>query len=415
MAKTFWGKVYYRDDYAGLLQQEPGGRYVFAYDEAYIAAGGPAIAHTLPLREAPHYNEAGLHPFFDNLVAEGWLRNAQARSLGVRTSERFALLLAYGRDCAGAVSIIDPEPTGDLKLDPADRVSIAALTSRASLSGIQPKILAVKGPRGFQPAGAKEIGTYIAKLPSGQLPDIIPLEWLTTEAARKLLPEEPTVEMSIDALGNIADEVLVIRRFDRTPQGEKLHFEEFNQLLGYPSEAKYDGAYEDMARFIRHTAGCIPAEAERLFRRVLVCSLLGNTDAHLKNFAMFHTAKGLRLTPCYDLVASALYGQFHTIALALGGAGNLRLGGLQPKHIVGLGEGYGLSPQAIQLAVDDLGKRLEAAKIAVNEADVGTAHLRGRLIEMMEKRWNGTFKSTGQLLSKRRSGGGRRKSLRSDG
>ena len=55
MAKALWDKVYYKDDYAGLLQQEPGGRYVFTYDAAYVAAGGPAIAHTLPLREEPHY------------------------------------------------------------------------------------------------------------------------------------------------------------------------------------------------------------------------------------------------------------------------------------------------------------------------------------------------------------------------
>ena len=415
MAKTLWGKVYYEARYAGLLQQEPGGRYAFTYDETYMTAGGPAIAHTLPLQEAPHYSEGGLHPFFDNLVAEGWLRNAQARALGVVPDQRFALLLAFGRDCAGAVSIIDPEPSDALHLDPTDQASLAALASRASLSGIQPKLMLVKGPRGFQPAGVNETSTHIAKLPSGQLPDIIPLEWLTTEAARKLLPEEPIAELEIATLGTIAGEALVIRRFDRTPQGRKLHFEEFNQLLGHPSEAKYDGAYEDMAQFIRTTPACVPAEAERLFRRVLACLLLGNTDAHLKNFAMFHTPQGLRLTPCYDLVASAFYRQFDTIALALAGAENLRLGQLQPKHVVGLGEGYGLPPRAVQLAVDDLGKRLEAAQTAVAEAEIGTAPLRDRLIKLMEKRWHGTFASTGQLLSKRRAAGGRRKSLRSSG
>lgn len=415
MARALWGKVYYQDRYAGLLQQEPGGRYAFSYDEAYLTAGGPAIAHTLPLQKAPHYSEAGLHPFFDNLVAEGWLRNAQARALGVRADDRFTLLLAFGRDCAGAVSIIDPEPGGELQLDPTDQEGIAALASRASLSGVQPKVMVVKGPRGFRPASANETSTHIAKLPSGQLPDIIPLEWLTTEAARKLLPEEPIAEMAIEGLGNIADEALVVRRFDRTPRGRKRHFEEFNQLMGHPSEAKYDGAYEDMARFIRTTPSCIPAEAERLFRRVLACLLLGNTDAHLKNFAMFHTDEGLRLTPCYDLVASAFYGQFDTLALALAGAENLRLGQLQPKHIVSLGEGYGLSAAAIRLAIEDLSKRREAAKTAIAESDMGTAPLRDRLIDLMEKRWNGTFTSIGQLLSKRRTGGGRRKSLRSKG
>lgn len=407
MAAAHWGKVYYQDRYAGLLQQEPGGRYAFAYDEAYVAAGGPAIAHTLPLTDAKHYSEGRLHPFFDNLVAEGWLRNAQMRALGVGPDDRFALLLNFGKDCAGAVSIIDPDPGGDLNVDRDDKAGMAALDSRASLSGIQAKVMVVRGPRGFRPAGEREVSTHIAKLPSGQLPDIIALEWLTTEATRNLLPEEPVVEVFVDALDTIANEALFVRRFDRTPEGEKRHFEEFNQLLGRHSEAKYDGSYEDMGRFVYETPTCVPAEAERLFRRVLACLLLGNTDAHLKNFAMFHTPEGLRLTPCYDLVASAYYEQFDTIALSVGGAENLRLGHLQPKHIVDLGEGFRLSPRVIQGAVDALAKRLAAAMAAISEADVGTARLRDRLIDMMEKRWNGTFASIGQLLSKRRVGGGK--------
>lgn len=415
MAVTLWGKVYYEDRYAGVLQQEPGGRCVFTYDAAYIETGGPAISHTLPLQEAPDLSEGGLHPFFDNLVAEGWLRNAQARALGVRPDDRFALLLAFGRDCAGAVSVIDPEPVRELELDPTDEKSLAALTARASLSGIQPKLTVVRGPRGYRPAQANELSTYIAKLPSGQLPDIIALEWLTTEATRRLLPEEPIAEMEVAAIGNLAGEALLIRRFDRTPDGRRLHFEDFNQLLGKPSEDKYEGNYEDMARFIRATPGCVPAEAERLYRRVLACLLVGNTDAHFKNFAMFDTDEGLRLTPCYDLVASAFYPQLNTVALALAGGRDLRLGALQPKHVVALGEGYGLPQGAIRLAVEDLGKRLDAAITAVSEAGIGSAPLRDGLIDMMEKRWNGTFASTGQLLSKRRTGGGRRRSLRSSG
>jgi len=414
VARALWGRVYHRDRYAGLLQQEPGGRYAFAYDDAYIGAGGPAIAHTLPVQEAPYHAEGGLHPFFDNLVAEGWLRNAQARALGVTADDRFTLLLAFGGDCAGAVSVVDPEPSDDLRVDPTDPESIAALASRASLSGVQPKLMVVRDVRGFRPAGGNETSTHIAKLPSGQLPDIVPLEWLSTEATRKLLPEEPVAEMEIDAIGNIAGEALVVRRFDRTPEGEKLHFEEFNQLLGRRSEAKYDGSYEDMARFIRDTPSCVPAEAERLFRRVLACLLVGNTDAHLKNFAMRHTPNGLRLTPSYDLLASAFYERFDTVALSLASAENLRLGQLHPKHIVRFGEGCGLSARAILLAVEDLGRRREAAKAAVNESEVGTAPLRDRLIEMMERRWNGTFASIGQLLSKRRAAGGKSKSLRNN-
>ncbi len=89
MANTVWGKVYYKDTYAGRLQEEPGGRVVFTYDLAYVQEKQPAIAHTLPLSTQPYISESGLHPFFDNLVAEGWFRNAQAKALGIDTKNRY--------------------------------------------------------------------------------------------------------------------------------------------------------------------------------------------------------------------------------------------------------------------------------------------------------------------------------------
>ena len=144
MAAALWGKVYYNNVYAGELRQEPGGRCVFTYDATYLEAKQPPVAYTLPLQSAPHVCEQGLHPFFDNLVAEGWLRNAQARALKIDPSNRFALLLAFGHDCAGAVSVIDPAPPKEPLLDMDDAATAAALGSRGSLSGVQPKVLAIK-------------------------------------------------------------------------------------------------------------------------------------------------------------------------------------------------------------------------------------------------------------------------------
>src|ERR1700719_4218340 len=136
MAASLWGKVYYNDLFAGQLQQQPGGRCAFTYDAAYLEAGHPSIAFTLPRQEAPHVCEVGLHSFFDNLVAEGWLRNAQARALKIDPNNRFALLLTFGRDCAGAVSIIDPAPISEPTLDMGDPTATAALASRGSLSRV---------------------------------------------------------------------------------------------------------------------------------------------------------------------------------------------------------------------------------------------------------------------------------------
>jgi serine/threonine-protein kinase HipA len=406
MAASLWGKIYYDNLFAGELRQEPGGRCVFAYDSTYLEAGHPSIAFTLPRQAAPHVCEQGLHPFFDNLIAEGWLRNAQARALKVDQDDRFALLLAFGHDCAGAVTVVDPAPTIEPSLDLGDPTATAALASRASLSGVQPKLLAVKDGRSYRPARRDETSTFIAKLPSGSLRDVVENEHLTTAASRALLPDDDIAWSEVAKLEGVHDRALLVKRFDRLPSGAKRHFEEFNQLLGKRSgNDKYDASYDDMARFILNTPGCTPVDAWRLFRRILVCFLTGNTDAHLKNFAMFHTRDGLRLTPAYDLVAAALYPEYRQIALAIGGAANLELKSLQPKHIVALSVSCGLGRRVLTEAIAALERRRSAAERAVAGAArrVGAEQLGRNLLEFMERRWNRTFKSIGPYLSKKQS------------
>jgi serine/threonine-protein kinase HipA len=406
MAASLWGKIYYDGLFAGELRQEPGGRCVFIYDSTYLEAGHPSIAFTLPRQALPHICEQGLHPFFDNLVAEGWLRNAQARALKVNPDNRFALLLAFGHDCAGAVSVIDPAPATEPSIDPGDPTAMAALASRASLSGVQPKLLAVKEGRSYRPARRDETSAFIAKLPSGALRDVVENEYLTTVACRALLPDDEIAESEVAKLEGVNEQALLVKRFDRLPSGAKRHFEEFNQLLGKRSgDDKYDASYDDMAKFVLKTRGCTPVDAWRLFRRILVCFLTGNTDAHLKNFAMFHTSDGLRLTPAYDLVAAALYPEYRQIALAVGNAANLELASLAPKHIVALSESFGLSRRVLTEAVAVLERRRKAAEKSVADAGrrIGEEQLARNLLEFMERRWNGTFKSIGPYLSKKPS------------
>jgi len=407
MAAALWGKVYYDNSlYAGELRQEPGGRCVFTYDPAYLEAKHPAIAFTLPLQATPHICEQGLHPFFDNLVAEGWLRNAQAKALKVDPGNRFALLLAFGKDCAGAVSVIDPAPVSEPAIDTNDPIATAALGSRASLSGIQPKLLAVKEGRKYRAARSNESSTYIAKLPSGTLRDIIENEYLTTIACRALLPDDEIVDPEIAILEGIKERALLVPRFDRLRSGAKRHFEEFNQLLGKRSgDDKYEASYDDMAAFILKTPGCTPVDAWKLYRRLLVCFLTGNTDAHLKNFAMFHTPDGLRLTPAYDLVAAALYPEYRQLALAIGNGSNLVLEGLRPKHLVALSKAYGLDNAVLTEAVKKIDEHRKPAEKAVIKAAkrVGDEALGRNLLGLMERRWNGSFNSIGQFLSKKQS------------
>jgi len=405
MAKTLWGNVYFKDTYAGRLEGQAGDRYTFTYDKSYLEESLPVIAHTLPRRPAPHVSERGLHSFFDNLVAEGWFRNAQARALGIDPGNRFALLLGFGYDLAGAVSVIDPEPQEHHHLNHSDEATLALLLGRASLSGIQRKLLVVKDGKQYRPVRTNELSTHIAKLASGNLHDLLELEYLTTEAMRALLPDDDIVTMELTRIPAINEPALVIPRFDRSSTGRRLHhFEEFNQLLGRASgDDKYEGSYAAMGQFILTTPGCIPAEADRLLRRILACFLTGNTDAHFKNFAMFHTRDGLRLTPAYDLVAASLYPEYQSIALHVCGIRNLTIGNLEPKHLLRMAAEFGVTDDALVEAIDKLEKRLPRAFSVIEKSNIGNEHLRKQLQEKIQKRWNSSFALTGRHLSKKQS------------
>jgi serine/threonine-protein kinase HipA len=399
MAINLYGTVYFQERVAGTLQQVPDGRYSFTYDRTYLESGQPQIAYTLPRDVGPQYS-AGLPPFFDNLVAEGWLARAQARSLGIAPEDRFARLLAFGRDCPGSVSVIDPRPASEPNLKEGTTEEIAALTNRASISGVQAKLFAIRDGKGYRPAHTGEKSTHIAKLPSGELPNIVENEYLTTVAAAALLPEDQIVEVEVATLQGIDGASLLVRRFDRTPTGGKTHFEEFNQLLGRTSEAKYDGSYGEMAKFIlANQSTQREQDVDRLFRRVLACILLGNNDAHSKNFGLLYAEDGFRLAPFYDIVAAALYEQFKgsPLALKIGAGTNPRgLGGITDKHLVILADSFGLTKPALVLAVADLKRRFTGALERIDEAAAGSAVLKEKLKTFMGKRWNGTFESIGK-------------------
>lgn len=401
MANLLWGNIYHKDHFAGILRQEPGDRTSFTYHESYLSSGQLAIAQTLPLQTEPFISESGLPSFFDNLAAEGWLEEAQTRLLAKRRASRFELLLAFGQDCAGAVSVIDPDPQERGTIKPDNPLDMAVMAGRASLSGIQPKLALIKQAGIFRPARAKELSTHIGKFPSPRHDDLTANEYLTTMALKTLLPDDSMIDLDMGRIEGFTDQALIITRFDRTPDGQRIHFEEFNQLLGYPSKAKYEGSHKSMADFIRETPGCLPAEVYRLYLRILAGLLLGNTDMHLKNFAMFHTAAGLRLAPAYDAVSAALYG-YKTIALSIGGAANIPIGGLKPQTLIRLGQEFGLSAGAMAMAAGQLERRRQAAREAMVKSTIGSKSLKNEILSHMEKRWNGTFALIGKALSRKR-------------
>ena len=90
---------------AGIIEETSQGSR-FTYDTTYLARSRAlAISPTLPLRPEP-YEGPGLHPFFENLLPEGWLLDRTCTQLGLDPTDAFGLMLATCADCAGAVEIV---------------------------------------------------------------------------------------------------------------------------------------------------------------------------------------------------------------------------------------------------------------------------------------------------------------------
>lgn len=94
----------------GLIE-ETGSGVRFSYDPAYVSPGAVPVSLTLSVRAEP-YDWPRLHPFFENLLPEGWLLDIAVRRLHLPESDTFGLMLATCGDCIGAVEVVpaDPEP-----------------------------------------------------------------------------------------------------------------------------------------------------------------------------------------------------------------------------------------------------------------------------------------------------------------
>jgi serine/threonine-protein kinase HipA len=347
---------------AGSLQETPDGGTVFEYDPQFPED----IACALPQAHHSHYWPVGLHPFFEHLGSEGWLRNRQARTAEIAVEDDFGILLAFGADCIGAVSVHAPEePPVSADRGQLDELTAAAVAGKRTISGVQPKLLVTKGAAGFAPAGANGLAPYIAKFPSDDLPNIVANETLALKAARLLLGRDQVVEAEPAVVAGIPRPALIVRRFDRTPEDEKLRLEDFAQILSKPQGrdylGKYDAGFEDIGVAIRRHSARPEIDLLRYFQRIVAYALIGNCDCHLKNFSLLETTDGLRLSPAYDIVNTYIYGaQGYSTRFGLRIDNELRqFDQIDRDLLAGLGLNLGLPRPAIARTFEGFAKRRE--------------------------------------------------------
>ena len=360
MAALRYAQISFKDRRAGTLRETPEGGTVFEYDPQFPED----IACALPRAHDSHTWPVGLHPAFEHLGPEGWLRHRQARAAEIAIEDDFGILLAYGADCIGAISVHAPgEPPASADEKHLDELTAAAVEGKRTISGVQPKLLVAKGAAGFVPARATGPAPYIAKFPSDDLPGIVANEALALKAARLLLGRDQVVEAEPAVVEGISRPALVVRRFDRTPEGEKLRLEDFAQILSKPRRrdfsGKHDASFEDIGAAIgRHS---VRAEIDllRCFQRIVAYALIGNCDCHLKNFSLLETTEGLRLSPAYDIVNTYIYrAQGYSTRFGLRIDDQLRqFDQVDRDLLAGLGLRLGLSEKAVTRTFEELGKK----------------------------------------------------------
>lgn len=91
--------------------------FMFHYDVDYLLdEASPAISLSLPKRSKPFYSHQ-LFGFFDNMIAEGWLKREQTKLQRIDEDDHFSLLLNNGQDLPGAVTVIYDEQLSNLLKD----------------------------------------------------------------------------------------------------------------------------------------------------------------------------------------------------------------------------------------------------------------------------------------------------------
>ncbi len=329
----------------GHLKQDDDGAVQFEYADSWLnLPQARPLSASLPLQSGK-FRRNKTRPFFAGLLPEEEIRRVVAGAFGVSAANDFALLEKIGAECAGAVSL---RPAGDAPRDanPSYReIDIRELSQklqslpqnpllagqagiRLSLAGAQGKLaLRIDAGRFLLPLEGSP-STHILKPENPRFLDLVENEFFCMTLARRIGLEVARVEIqSIDGI-----RYLQIERFDRRlgkdSRIERIHQEDFCQALGVVPELKYEqeGGPNlkqcfDLLRDVCSTPG---PDILRLFDAVVFNVLIGNCDAHAKNFTFLRDGGIVRLAPLYDLVATSAYPSLaREMAMKIGGERNL--------------------------------------------------------------------------------------------
>lgn len=369
--------VYKAGVLAARLERHGGGTR-FSYLPAYLAAGGPAVASSLPLSAEPVLSAAGAAPpYFTGLLPEGRRLNALRRSVKTSVDDELSLLIAAGANPVGDVQIVghgeplDPDEHA-VELNPKAPVDFDALLGDSglidpvALAGVQDKLSAGMISMPVASAGRR----YILKLNAPEFPHVVENELVMFRYAAKLRIPLSKVRLIRDVGGRPG---LLVERFDRIPLAggahgavQRLAVEDGAQVLGlYPAD-KYNVGYGQVCHALAEYCSAPLPALRNLAIQAAFAWLSGNGDLHAKNVSMVQQPSGeWSIAPVYDIPSTVVYGD-KTLALTLAG----KRTGISRKHFLGWATGLGLAERA---AVQVLELGLKASGPLVADLESGSA------------------------------------------
>lgn len=312
-------RVSFTDDYVNDARRP-------ALSLAYVGASEAATKEILTAgRDIRLSRSDGKWPaYFQNLLPEGHNRERLAAQRRCGIDDEFELLAAAGHDLMGAIEV-EPVPTDEsipdavrhwhtaLGLDVLEPGFVEfPVEDAASLPGVITKFSAVLEGRRYVVKRRGAAGAYILKLPTTRHPDLIANEFMgyqLCKAAGLDCANACVISRHETDLpeGVPFEEILAVERFDRGPNGQRIHMEEFAQVLQYDPKHKYGKGlhkdFSDMLRIIDRLSARPAQDIQEFVNRFVVFILMGNTDAHLKNWALRYP-DGIhpQLAPLYDPV-----------------------------------------------------------------------------------------------------------------
>ena len=337
-------KILLGDVLVGHLTGFRDGKNLFAFDESYINLGPKrptlSLSFSFPgneeeternLREV-YSSRMKLPPFFSNLLPEGALREYMVKRLKIHHDHEFEMLMVLGDGLPGAVRAL---PTDELTAAAQTyrpgitREDIGGMPIKFSLGGSQLKFSMIERGGRFS---LNETGEeWVVKPPHPTYPNVPANEYTMMRLAAAVGIQTPEVkivkleDIDLPGLDDISiptwePRAYAVKRYDRTADG-RIHAEDFAQIFSVYADQEYSATnYDSIARLI---FAVFPNRFEQLaefIRRLVVTVLIGNGDAHLKNWSViYRDTVTPQLSPAYDVVSTVAYVANDTLALNLGG------------------------------------------------------------------------------------------------